>query len=304
MKILVTGGNGFIASHLCEALVNSGYEVTCFDKDFDSNTKNLECEKISGDIYNYELFSEKFSKSNIVIHLAAISRVDPCQEDPIGCYQTNVMAVLKIIKALKKSKTKLIFGSSREVYGEAKSIPVTETHQKNPLTVYGASKLAAEQLLKTYQKLFGLNFVTLRFANVYGSPRDLPQRVIPRFIDLAMKGTPLILNGGKQIIDFTFIDDVVDGIIKVIEGLASDRTDIIGQDYNFSTGVGTSVAELAKLIKKKFNSSSELTFKKERNYDVQNFVGSCDKAKKTFSFDPKHSLNEGLEIYKKRITDY
>ena len=300
MKILVTGGNGFIGSHLCEQLIKSGYDVTCLDIKFDSNTENLNCEKKIVDITTNDSVDE-IRNSDLVIHLAAISRVDDAQADPIRCFNTNVIGVLKIIEAMKNSKTKLIFSSSREVYGEPKKVPVKESDQKNPLTVYGSSKLAAEQLLKTYRKLYGLNYVTLRLANVYGSQRDLPQRVIPRFIDSTRKNSPFTINGGNQIIDFTFIDDVTDGITKLVEKISKNELEIMGEDYNFATGHGTSVADLAKLIKKIFNSNSELSYRKERDYDVQNFVGDYSKAKSAFSFDPKHSLQEGLEAYKKRL---
>jgi len=300
MKILVTGGNGFIGSHLCEQLIKSGYDVTSLDIKFDSNTENLNCEKKIVDITTNDSVDE-IRNSDLVIHLAAISRVDDAQADPIRCFNTNVIGVLKIIEAMKNSKTKLIFSSSREVYGEPKKVPVKESDQKNPLTVYGSSKLAAEQLLKTYRKLYGLNYVTLRLANVYGSQRDLPQRVIPRFIDSTRKNSPFTINGGNQIIDFTFIDDVTDGITKLVEKISKNGLEFMGEDYNFATGHGTSVADLAKLIKKIFNSNSELSYRKERDYDVQNFVGDYSKAKSAFSFDPKHSLQEGLEAYKKQL---
>ena len=300
MKILVTGSNGFIGSHLCEQLIKSGYDVTSLDIKFDSNTENLNCEKKIVDITTNDSVDE-IRNSDLVIHLAAISRVDDAQADPIRCFNTNVIGVLKIIEAVKNSKTKLIFSSSREVYGEPKKVPVKESDQKNPLTVYGSSKLAAEQLLKTYRKLYGLNYVTLRLTNVYGSHRDLPQRVIPRFIDSTRKNSPFTINGGTQIIDFTFIDDVTDGITKLVEKISKNGLEFMGEDYNFSTGQGTSVADLAKLIKKIFNSNSELSYRKERDYDVQNFVGDYSKAKSAFSFDPIHSLQEGLEAYKKRL---
>jgi len=156
-------------------------------------------------------------------------------------------------------------------------------------------------LLKTYRKLYGLNFITLRFANVYGSPRDLPQRVIPKFIDSSLKNLPFTINGGKQIIDFTFIDDVIEGIINVIKEISKKNSSIEGEDYNFATGCGISVSELAKLIKKIFHSSSSLSFDKEREYDVQNFIGEYAKAQSAFSYEPRHSLIKGLEKYKKRL---
>lgn len=301
MKILVTGGNGFIGSHLCESLINSNYDVKSLDLKFDSNSDFYKCEKIIADIATSDALVKIVKNVDLVIHLAAVSRVDDAQADPLKCYNSNVIGILKIIEALRNSKTKLIFGSSREVYGEPRKIPVKESDEKNPLTVYGSSKLSGEDLLKTYRKLYGLDYLIIRFANVFGSPRDLPQRVIPSFISQAHKELPLTINGGNQVIDFTFIDDVTDGVLKITKKIASDHCDFFGEDYNFASGVGTSVADLSKIIKKLFDSNSKLLFNKERDYDVKNFVGDYHKAKRAFSFEPKHSLVEGLEKYKKRL---
>lgn len=299
MKILVTGGNGFIGSHLCESLINSGFDVKSLDKKFDSNSDFYNCEKIVADIATSNVLVDILKNVDLVVHLAAVSRVDDAQANPIKCYNTNVVGFLKIIEGIKNSKTKIIFGSSREVYGEPKKLPVKENDVKNPITVYGSSKLAGEELLKIYRKIYGLDYVILRFANVFGSPRDIPQRVIPRFIDLSLKQKPLTINGGNQVIDFTFIDDVVEGITEVVKRISSNGKEFFGEDYNLSSGKGTSVKDLSKIIKKIFNSNSELIFNEERKYDVQNFIGDYTKAKLAFSFEPKYSLSEGLEKYKK-----
>jgi len=301
MKVLVTGGNGFIGSHLCELLIEKDHEVTSLDINFDSKSKFLNCEKLTLDITKKDSLEKKIKDFDIIIHLAAVSRVDPAQGNLIKCYNVNVMGVLNIIEIIRNSKTKLIFASSREVYGEPDTIPVIESQPKKPITVYGSSKLAAEQILNIYRKLYDFNHIILRFANVYGSPRDLPQRVIPRFIDLALKGNPLTIIGGNQLIDFTFIDDLVDGISKVVDKISSDGKKIMGEDYNFASGVGTKVIEVAELIKEIFNSNSELTYNQERKYDVQNFIGDFSKAKSVFSYHPKHSLKEGLLKYKTRL---
>jgi len=299
MKILVTGGNGFVGSHLCESLLTEGFEVTSLDVKFDSNSDSFDCKKVRLDISNGPSLRDEIKNHDLVIHLAAISRVDDAQSDPERCFNVNVIGVLKIVEAIKNSNVKLIFSSSREVYGEPEKVPVKESDPKNPLTVYGTSKLSAEQLLRTYRKLYGLDYVTLRLANVFGSPKDLPQRVIPSFIEQATKGSPFNINGGNQVIDFTFIDDVVQGIKNVVKKIEVNEKDCFGKEYNFASASGISVKELAKLIKKIFNSNSELIFNEERTYDVQNFIGDYTKAKLAFSFEPKHSLSEGLEKYKK-----
>jgi len=118
MKILVTGGNGFIGSHLCEQLIKTGYDITSLDIKFDSNSKNLKCKKRIVDIAKNDSLVDEIRNSDIIIHLAAVSRVDDAQADPIRCFKTNVIGVLKIIEAMKNTKSKLIFSSSREVYGE------------------------------------------------------------------------------------------------------------------------------------------------------------------------------------------
>jgi len=294
MKILVIGGNGFIGSHLCESLVNLDYDVTSWDIIFDSNSDHVDCKKTVVDITKNDSVGNRLGNYDLVIHLAAVSRVEDAQADPIRCFQVNVLGVLRILESLKNSKTKLIFSSSREVYGEPKEIPVKESYEKNPSTIYGNSKLVAEQLLKTYRKLYGLDYITLRLTNVYGSPRDLRLRVIPRFIELSKKGSPLTINGGKQVIDFMFIDDVVDGITKVVNMIDSGKDKLFGKEYNFASGIGTSVGELAKIIKKIFDSNSQLSFNKERTYDVQNYIGDYNKARLDFSFEPKHTLLEGF----------
>ena len=153
-------------------------------------------------------------------------------------------------------------------------------------------------MLKVYEKLYSVKHVTLRLANIFGSERDLPQRVIPKFIDMCKNNMPLTINGGKQVIDFTFIDDVIDGIIKLIKKI-DGNSEISGKDYNFASGVGTSITDLAHMIKKIFQSKSKLIFYDQRNCDVQKYVGEFSKANKELGFYPKYSLNEGLSHYKK-----
>ena len=299
LKILVTGGNGFIGSHLCEELLSEGYDTSILDIKFNENTNGVNCKKIQCDITNYKSLKEKIKDFDLIIHLAAISRIDDAESNPIRCYDVNVKGILHILEIIKNSKTKLIFISSREVYGEPKIFPVKEINEKNPLTVYGSSKLAAEQLLKVYEKLYSVKHVTLRLANIYGSQRDLPQRVIPKFIEMCKNNLPLTINGGNQVIDFTFIDDVIDGIIKLIKKIEGN-SEIAGKDYNFASGVGTSITDLAHIIKEIFQSKSDLIFYEQRNCDVQKYVGEFSKANKELGFLPKNTLKEGLLHYKKR----
>lgn len=304
-NVLITGGNGFIGSHLAEKLLARNIGVTLFDAKFNNNTEKMDCEKIQGDILDYKKVAEAVGKKDLVVHLAAVSRVEWGQQDPEKCLRVNILGTLNVLESLSKenSKAVMVFGSSREVYGEPQNSPVTEEHQKNPVSVYGVSKLTAEKLLAAYNYANGLKYVILRFSNVYGSQRDLPERVIPNFMRAASSGKPLIVYGGKQVLDFTFIDDITDVVARVIEKAANRDEAVINQAIQFTSGEGKSILELAELIKKLCNSDSKIIVKERRSFDVSNFIGSYEKAERLLGYRPKHSLEDGLRIYKERLRE-
>jgi len=304
-NVLITGGNGFIGSHLAEKLLAKNIEVALFDTKFDRNAEKISCEKILGDILDYEKVAKAVVKKDVVVHLAAVSRVEWGQQDPEKCLRVNIVGTLNVLEALSKNNLKavMIFGSSREVYGEPQNSPVTEEHQKNPVSVYGVSKLTAEKLLAAYNYANDLKYVILRFSNVYGSEKDLPERVIPNFMRAASSGEPLIVYGGSQVLDFTFIDDVTDGATRVVEKAANGDETVINQAIQFTSGEGKSILELAEIIKKLYNSDSKIIVEKRRSFDVSNFIGSYEKAERLLEYRPKHSLADGLGIYKERLRE-
>lgn len=303
MKVLITGGNGFIGSHLTEALLNRKIQVSILDTVSNKNTRSLNCKKIKGDIREYSLCLKAIRNVDVVVHLAAVSRVEWCQRDPFECLGVNVIGTLNVLEAIRKSNPKaiLVLGSSREVYGEPSFIPVSEDDPKNPISIYGVSKLASEKLVLSYRHVYGLRYVILRFSNVYGSPRDLPERVIPKFMQLALLGKPLRVFGGEQKLDFTFIDDIIEGIILVIEKAVNENKSVINQDFLFASGEESSIFQLAELIKNICESASEVIVSNRRSFDVSSFVGNYQKAKISFGYTPKHLLHNGLKIYKQRI---
>jgi nucleoside-diphosphate-sugar epimerase len=305
MKILITGGNGFIGSHLAEMLVKEeNFQVSLLDVKFNENTADIDCTKFVGDICDKSLTDALDGMYDVIVHLAAVSRVELGQLNPLDCLKTNIVGTSNMLELLRKERSRavLVFGSSREVYGEQSFLPVAEEHPKNPISVYGVSKLAAERLLSSYHRVYGVDYILLRFSNVYGSPRDLPDRVAPRFMRLAMAGQPLTVYGGKQVLDFTFIDDTVNGLISVLRKVMHRDETVINQDFNFTSGNGTSILEIAELIKSICQSDSEIIVESGRSYDVSNFVGSYQKAKEFLDYCPKHSLVDGLSIYGNRLT--
>lgn len=306
MKVLITGGNGLIGSHLSERLIDNGDSVTLFDLKFNSNTQNQDCDKIIGDVRDYNSVKKAVTGNDAVFHFAAVSRVVWGQQDPRVCWNTNVMGTLNVLEAGRKVEKRpvILNASSREVYGEPQYLPVNEDHPKNPKSVYGMSKLCAEKACLSYLDNFGIDTVVFRFSNVYGSERDQRDRVIPKFVIRALRGEDIILNGGDQILDFAFIDDTVSGIIKAYENCFEDRLDIFGEDFNFVTGRGVSVFELAKMIVDLTGSNSKIIKKEAMDFDVRRFYGDPSKSRRLIGYRPSVKLEDGLKILKERLLEH
>jgi len=293
MKVLITGGNGFIGSHLAERLIKGGDGVSLLDVKFNGNTEGIVCEKITADVRDYAAVKRATYGKDAIFHFAAVSRVAWGQERPRECIETNSVGTANVLEAARETGNRafVFLGSSREVYGEPESAAVKETHPKNPISIYGISKLSGEKLAASYRKYFGAKIIIFRFSNVYGSERDLPERVIPSFIGNAMKNAPMNVNGGSQVLDFTFIGDTLNGIVAAYER----REKIEGEDIHFVTGRGTSVSELAKIIREISNSSSRIEVKKGKAFDVMKFVGDGSKAAALLGWRPLVNLEEGLQ---------
>ncbi|TAL48131.1 NAD-dependent epimerase/dehydratase family protein [archaeon] len=303
MKILITGGNGFIGSHFADRLIKNGDDVTLFDLEYTGNTGHMKCEKITGDITNMKNISDAVKGKDFIFHFAAVSRVVWGQQDPVKCINTNIIGtsnVLESVRNLNKNAT-VFLASSKEVYGNAQKMPVNETHPKNPISVYAASKLAAERFCIAYQKTFGINCVITRFSSVYGSERDRLGRVVPTFMLNALKGKPLNISTSGHMLDFTFIDDVVQGMFKTYK--ACGKKDISGEDFHFATGKGTSLEELAGTVLKICNSKSDVTVNDVSDYYSEGFVADLTKAKSLVGYEPKYKLCDGLKLLKTRLEE-
>jgi UDP-glucose 4-epimerase len=298
-KILITGGNGFIGSHLAEKLIEQGEEVTLLDIVFNENSAGIDCEKIEADVRDYDKVKEAVNGKDSVIHFAAVSRVAWGQERPRECIETNSVGTANVLEAVREAGNEafVFLGSSREVYGEPESNPVNEKAVKNPISIYGISKLSGEKLALSYKKYFGTRVIIFRFSNVYGAKRDLPERVMPNFAMKAINGEPLIINGGDQVLDFTFLDDTLNGILKAYE----KRESIIGQDFHFVTGKGTSVQELAETILSISGSDAKIEVRDVKSFDVKKFIGDNSKSKEILDWQPEVSLEDGI---KKMIDAY
>lgn len=211
-----------------------------------------------------------------------------------------------MLEACRKSDSDpiLLEASSREVYGEPLYLPVNEQHPKRPKSIYGMTKLSAERACHSYSAVSGLDgsvrSVIMRFSNVYGSERDLPERVIPKFVSKALRGEDITLYGGDQILDFTYIDDTVGGIMRIYAACTNGGDDVVDEDFHFVTGRGLSVAELAKLIVNTLGSRSRIVNTVANSFDVRKFVGDPSKAHAVLGYEPKVRLEEGLKLLGER----
>ncbi len=291
-RILVTGGAGFIGSHLVDYLVsNNAGRVVVLDNLKRGRAGNLapsidRIEFIEGDIRDRAVVRRAAEGADLIFHLAAQSNVLGAVEDIDYSFTTNVGGTLEVLRAAKEcGARRLVFTSSREVYGEVESLPVPETAPLSPKNAYGASKAAGEM----YCRIFSgdrLSVRVLRLANVYGA-RDF-DRVIPIFLGQALENEPLTLFGGKQILDFIWIDAVIEALLK-----ASEALDWTGP-VNVGSGKGTTILDLARHVVSKVGSASQVRIEPQRNVEVSQFTASTERMREKLGIVPPADPLAGL----------
>ncbi len=282
MHILVTGGAGFIGSHLVERLLREGHRVTVMDNFFRGRRENLAACRahplfrlVEGDIRQYDDFERLPDGIEMVYHLAAQSNVMGAVTDLDYSYQTNVTGTYNALKfARERGVDRFVFASSRESYGEARYLPVDEDHPLDSKNAYGASKVCGERYCDVFRQMYGLNVFVVRLANVYG-PRDF-DRVIPIFIDKALRGETLSVYGGKQVIDFIGVDTVVTVFLEMVTHPA------VAQAVNVGSGKGTTLFELAEAILRESGSGSSLEVLPAREVEVVKFVAETKRFRETY----------------------
>jgi nucleoside-diphosphate-sugar epimerase len=297
-RVLITGGNGFVGSHVARCLLARGNEVRLLDLSFDWRSAGSSAEKVSCDVLDYDGVRSAAESVDAIVHLAAVSRVEDAERDPETCATVNVRGTANVVRVARETSKALVFASSREVYGDAERFPVDEETPKRPLSVYARSKLAAENLVAEAGRREGLRCTIVRLSNVFGSPRDRRERVVPTFVRQALAGHPLTIHGGAQCMDFTFIDDVA----EVIASIAENPDPWRGEDYNVVSGRSHSVIDLARMVLRYTHSKSDFCFEKERSFYARRFVGSSAKLDSMVGRrGAVRGLNEGLPLYVDRV---
>ncbi|WP_287586732.1 GDP-mannose 4,6-dehydratase [Candidatus Borrarchaeum sp.] len=303
-RILITGGAGFIGSHLAEALVEHNNIVKIYDNfnpfyfNKEANIKRLKeaknCTLIKGDILDLNSLKQAIGNdTELIFHIAAQPGVRFSVETPFKTNEINVTGTLNMLVAVQNSNVeKLINASSSSVYGTPQYLPIDEKHPTNPVSPYGASKLAAEKYCKAFYRIYGINVCSLRFFTVYG-PRQRPDMAIHIFTQQILKNeSPTIFGDGNQTRDFTFVDDTVSGIIA-----SAEAKDTAGEDFNLGKGERCSVNNLISLLIKITGNAVEPNWTKIMKGDVSHTWADITKAKKMLGYDPQTSIETGLEEF-------
>lgn len=311
LRIMITGGAGFIGSHLADRLLDMNNQIVAydnFDKYYTGKENNIReylenpsFKLVKADILDNNTLSKSMEKVDVVFHLAAKAGVGYSLENPFITNTVNTSGTLNVLEAAKKCGViKVIYSSSSTVYGEPQYMPWDEKHPTNPISFYGASKLAAEKFCKIYNDLLGLSTVILRYHTVYG-PRQRPDLAISKWTNLIFNNKiPKIYGNGKQTRDFTYIDDIIDGTLK-----AAEIEDAEGQIFNLGSGSRKSINDVLKLLLTISDKEHiEPIYEEPRLGDIHDTQADISKARALLGYDPKVEISTGLKKYVKWFESY
>ena len=299
MNILVTGGAGFIGSHLVETLVSDGHKVTVIDNLCTGRLENLSNIKDKINLLNLDIsknddLSKYFEKIDKVFHLAGLADIIPSIKNPGDYYRTNVNGTFNVLEASRKANVKkLIYSASASCYGLPEVCPTPESSEIKPMYPYALTKWLGEELVMSWKKIYSLPTISLRFFNVYG-PRSRSSgtygAVFGVFLAQKIAGKPFTIVGdGKQTRDFTYVSDVVDAMIKASE------SNVEGEIFNIGSEKDVSVNRIAELLE------GEKVYIPKRPGEPEKSLADISKIKKTLSWEPKISLEKGIKIMLENI---
>jgi len=309
MKLLITGGAGFVGSHLCEKYVEDGDTVLCLDNFMNGDLTNIRhlltqhnFKLINGDICDYDLLEKIMRDVDAVIHLAAQIHVDRSIIEPRLTYDINVLGTQNVLEIARIFDVeKVIHASTSEVYGSAQYAPMDESHPLNAPHPYGASKIAADRMCYAYIETYGMNINIVRPFNLYG-PRQRDSGyggAISIFTKRVLNNKPPVIYGdGQQTRDYTYVDDIVTAYDALLN---YDKP--LREPVNFGTGVDVSILDLAKKIIDICGKDLTPVHVEKRPGEVQRLIADISKAKQ-IGWEPKYSIGEGLEKFIDWYTNY
>ena len=301
-KVLVTGGAGFIGSHLTEALLQKGHRVRVLDDFSTGKRENLIFDKkypsleiIEGDIRHLAICHKAMKGIEYVFHQAALPSVQRSVEDPLGSNAVNGGGTLNILFAAREEKAKrVIYASSSSIYGDTPTLPKHEEMLSHPLSPYALQKYIGEQYCRLFYELYGLETVSLRYFNIFGpkqDPNSIYSAVIPKFIEALLQGSPPIIFGdGEQSRDFTYIGNVVQANL-----LAMSAEHLHGESINIACAERTSLNQLVNVLRKILGSTLSPVHEEPRKGDVRHSLADIRKGKEILNYEPKVGVELGLK---------
>jgi len=304
LRIIVTGGAGFIGSHLVDNLIEMDNHVIVYDNfdeyytgkedNIQNHLRKTNFTLIKADILDYNTLHKTMNKVDVIFHLAAQAGVRYSLENPIKTNTINTNGTLNVLHAAKENKVKkVVFASSSSIYGIPQYMPIDEKHTTNPISIYGASKLAAEKYCQIYNDFLDLPTIILRYHTVYG-PRQRPDMAFYKWTQQLFNNKPPVVYGdGKQTRDFTYIDDIIDGTLKAIE-----IDDAEGEIFNIGGGTKISIINALKIILKLTNKEDiNLIYETPKLGDVPHTHANISKAREILGYNPKVIFNEGISRF-------
>jgi nucleoside-diphosphate-sugar epimerase len=290
-SVLVTGSGGTVGTALCESLLDQGYDVTGVDLVENRWSDRVNERTIVADLRDQTSTKQLPDDVDLIVHLAANARVHKLVEKP-SLAKENFDTTFTVAEYARDVNADLIFSSSREVYGNKGKViyDETDTYVDECESPYTASKIGGEALVKSYGKCYGIDTTILRFSNVYGR-YDVSNRVVPLFIAQAQAGEDLTVFGEDKILDFTYIDDCVDGVMRVVNNFKKSS----GTTFNIASGEGSSLIELADTLVNKTGADVDVHTEPNRTGEVGRYVADISKAEKLLGYEPDFTFEKGIE---------
>jgi UDP-glucose 4-epimerase len=290
-SVLVTGSSGTVGTALSESLLDEGYEVTGVDVAPNRWSDRVDDRTVVADVGSTDDLAQLPTDIDLVVHLAANARVHKLVKNPVMAKE-NFNTTFNVLEYARDIGADFVFSSSREVYGNKGKIVYdeTDTYVDECESPYTASKIGGEALVKSYAKCYSMDTVILRFSNVYGK-YDVSDRVVPLFIAQAEDGRDLTVFGEDKILDFTYIDDCIAGVTRVIDKFNKSA----GTTFNIASGRGSSLLELAETVVEKTGANVSVHTEPNRTGEVSRYVADISKAQKLLGYEPRYAFDEGVE---------
>ncbi len=299
MKALITGGAGFIGSHIAERFVTENHSVRVYDNLTSGKRENLDgfgkdVELVKGDVRDLAKLEQAAAGCEVIFHQAAVVSVPYSVEHPQETHDVNIQGTLNVLMAARKAGVRrVVFACSAAVYGEEPTLPKRETMAAEPVSPYGVEKITSEYYLQVWSKLYSLETVSLRYFNVFGprqDPRSPYSGVISIFVDKALKGEqPQIFGDGSQSRDFVYIANVVDANHR-----AAMRPGISGRAYNVACGERTTLNDLLRIIGRVVGKEISPKYRETRAGDIKDSLADITRARDELGYAPKVGVEEGL----------